>query len=106
MDLLKKWLINAGIEDITKASEEEQATYFKYKKTLTEGELTVDKIKEFCQDEKIHIEKQWQNLENSTQKNERLIIIHTIYSRLLEVIEAPKKEKEIAEKYLQELIDK
>jgi len=84
----------------------EKQKFAEWDRVLSEGEINADKIKEFCKNQIKIIELQWKNLDNDTQKNERLIVFHTVYSVLVNLIEAPQTEKENLEKYLTELLNK
>lgn len=105
MEIIKKLLNKRGVEDVTKLSSDEKQDIDRWQKILSEGEITVDKIKAFCDNEIGKIEKNWKDLNNSKEKNERLIIMHTVYSSIIEAIEAPQKQKESLEKYLSQLIE-
>lgn len=104
MFILDKIFKKRGIEDSTQLDEAEQKTYDNWRKILSEGDITVEKIKEFCAQQLSIIENKFKELDNSPEKNQRLIISHNIYKALLDCIEKPKKDKEHLEKYLQELL--
>lgn len=103
--LLEKLLKKRGIKTLTELSEEESEDFDRWNKVLSEGEITVEKIIEFCKNQVNLIENQWKNMDNSQAKNERLILLHTVYKTILEAITAPKVEKERLESYLQQLLD-
>lgn len=103
--LLTKLLKKRGIEDVTKLSSDEKADFDRFEKILSEGEITVDKIRKFCENQTSVIEKQWRDFGNDPRKNERLIVAHTIYKTLLEAIEAPRSERERLEHYLTSLLE-
>ena len=84
--------------------EEEKETFQRWEGRLSQGEITVDKIKLFCENQKKLIESKWQDIHSSPQTNERLIVFHVVYSKLLETINAPSTERENLEKYLQQLL--
>ena len=84
---------------------EEKKTFDGWQATLTAKKVTAPQIAEFCDRQKSAIETQWTNLENNTQKNERLILLHTIYSKISSLIQSDKNERESLEKYLTTLID-
>lgn len=102
MGILERWLSKKtngkGLPDL---NEEERATFEKYQAILSDGEITVDKVAQFCENQIKVIEKQWKNLDNPKEKNDRLIIFHTVYSTLLEVIRSPQQARETLEKYLE-----
>lgn len=93
-----------GVESVDKLTTEEKVDFDRWHKILSDGEVTVEKIQRFCVSQKHLIETDWANLNNSKEKNERLIIAHTIYTKLLGVIEQPQSEKEALEKHLNSLL--
>lgn len=99
-DLFKK----NKIESIKDLSNDEQEVYEKWQKILSEGEMSIDKIVSFCNNQITLIENQWKDFNNSKEKNERLIIAYTMYRTLVDIITNPNAEKEALEKYLQDLI--
>ena len=103
--ILERLLKKRGIKDVSVLSNDEKADFDRWNKVLSEGEISVEKIKTFCQQQIKLIESQWKNLDNSERKNERLIVMHVVYSAILEAIEAPKIERENLEKYLVGLIE-
>lgn len=104
MSILDKVLEKKGIKDVTKLSKEEAEDFDRWERILSEGEMTLDKVAEFCDSQVTIIERQWANLDNSNAKNERLILLHTVYSKIKGVITSPQAEKEQLEKYLQQLL--
>ena len=103
--LLSKLLKKRGIEKVTDLSQSEAEDFDRWNKVLSEGEVTVKKIEDFCRNQISFIETQWKNLDNSTQKNERLIALHTVYSSILSAIQAPLDSREKIERFLKELLD-
>ncbi len=104
ISILSKLLKKRGIQNVEELSSEEREKFDSWQKILSSGEITVDKIKEFCYNEIKRIESQWKDLNNSHEKNQRLIIMHTVYKQLSILIDSPKTERESLEKYLQSLI--
>lgn len=103
--LISRLFEKRKIVDLQSLSNEENETFRKWDAILSTEEVTPDSIKKFCLQQREFIERQWDNLDNSERKNERLILQHTMYSKLLSVIDAPQKEREQLESYLQSLID-
>ena len=103
-NLLYRLLHKRGVKDVTELDDFEKQDFEKWNKILSGGELTVEKIKQFCESQVKVIEGQWRNLDNVKEKNERLITQHIIYKTLLELIEAPNKERENLETYLESLL--
>jgi len=104
MNLLSRLLEKRGIKDRSELAGEEREQFNRWQGILSGGDITVDKIKEFCETQKSIIDTQFENKDNSVQKNERLIVAHTIYSKLIRLITAPQSEKEALEKYLEALL--
>lgn len=95
-----------GIKSVNDMTPEEKETLKAWEGVLSRGEVTVDSIRQFCENQVKAIELQWRGLDNTEKKNERLIILHTVYSTLIQLITAPTLEKENLEKYLEELVSK
>ncbi len=102
--LLEKLLKKRKISDSSLLSKEEADTFDRWNSILGQGGITVDKIKEFCKTQVELIETQWDNMDNSIQKNERFILLHSVYRNLLKVIDSPATERESLEKYLTNLL--
>lgn len=102
--LLTKLLAKRGIkrEDLDK----EEKKWFDEKEKILSGEdINLEKVQKFCEAQIASIEAQFKNLENDTKKNERLIIMHNVYSALRNVITAPAVERAVLEEYLTKLIN-
>ncbi len=101
---LEKYLQKIGVKNSNELSEEEKQTFDEWKGILSGGQVTVDKIKQFCTEQIKVIEGQWKNLDNSPQKNERLILLHTVYSTLSDLITSPEADRERLEKQLDQML--
>ncbi len=82
----------------------EKGQFENWEKILSEEPITVQVIEDFCKDQISKIEMQWGDFSNASQKNERLVIAHTIYSAILKATKAPKVERESLERYLNQII--
>ncbi len=102
--LLQQWLAKLKIKSSVELQGEEKATFERWQGILSSGEVTVDKLRLFCESQKSLIEAQWKDFSNPQVKNDRLIAQHIVYSVLLDAIKAPASERETLEKYLQTLI--
>jgi glutamyl-tRNA reductase len=112
--LLAKLLDKRGIKNINELRvdnelrehgiKDELGQFEEWNRILSEDPITTDKIAQFCQAQLKIIENQWKNLDNSKEKNERLILLHTVYSTLKELISAPATEREQLEKYINQLL--
>ena len=85
-------------------SPDELADFGRWEKILEGGEVTIEKVGEFCKAQISAVEAQWKDLDNDPKKNERLIIAHTIYSTILKALTAPEAERSALESYLNKLI--
>ena len=83
---------------------EERKWFDEKEKILSGGDITLDTVQKFCEAQIALIESQFKNLENETKKNERLIIMHNVYSSLKNVMSAPAVERAVQEEYLNKLI--
>ena len=86
-------------------SPEEKADFQRWEVILSEGELTIDKIMNFCDAQLNIIEGQFKDLDRTEKKNERLILLHSVYKTLRNIGNATNKEKENLENYLNNLIN-
>lgn len=102
-NVISKVLEKKGIkpEELTK---EEQATIDQWQKTLSSGDITLDTISAFCNQNLAFIEAQFRDLNNSHEKTSRLVLLHSVYTALRNVINAPKAERESLENYLNQLL--
>ena len=103
--LLSKLLQKRGIENIEDLSKEEKTWFDEKQRVLSQNdEISLEDFRKFCQTQIDLIEGQWKNLDNSKEKNERLIGLFTVYSTLKKIIAAPKGERELLEDYLTQLL--
>ena len=103
--LLSNLLKKRGIPNTDALSKEEKEWFEEKEKILAlSDEVTVKDFIKFCQSQLNIIEDQWKNLDNSTQKNERLIILHTVYSTILKATTASRVERELLEDHLTQLL--
>jgi hypothetical protein len=103
-NLLNQLLRKRNVE-VDSLETSEKATFDSWNKILSSSDVTVEKIKEFCENQIRLIEGKWRNLDNTSNKNDRLITQHSVYKALLQAIDAPTKERENLEKYLVDLIE-
>jgi len=102
--LLEKLLKKRKIDNVTKLSSEEKETFEAWNKVLSEGEITVERISEFCQGQIDVIESKWKDLNIDNKKKAEWIPIHNVYSTILLAIKSPRSAKEALEKQLINLI--
>jgi hypothetical protein len=103
MSILTQFLEKKGIKDPEELSQDERQVYLEWKRILSDdGEMTVDKIKQFCENQVDVIESKWKDLEYG--KKADLIPYHTCYKLIIGAIDSPKGEREALEKHLNQLI--
>ena len=102
--LLQKLFAKRGIKDATELDSEERETFETWNKVLSEGDITVEKISEFCESQISVIESKWKDLSINNDKKAEWIPIHNVYSTLLLVIKSPTSAKEALEAQLKELV--
>lgn len=103
--LIEKLFKYRGIEDFNSLSLAEKQDYDRWQKILTEGEITVNKIKEFCSQQISIIHAKFKE-DNTNERNNKLIAMHNVYKSILDIIEKPKVEREQLEKFLHDLLEK
>lgn len=101
--LIAKLFEKRGIQELTELSVEEKKDLDRWQKTLSEGEITVEKIERFCRQQIKVIENEWKT---ATQARiDHLVQRHIVYTAILGIITEPAAEKENLERYLSQLID-
>ena len=94
-----------GIKDpATELSSEEKATLDNWRKILSEGEITVPAIKNFCDYHLSVIEGAFRDISKTDAEKARLTLLHSVYSGIRDLIQSPKSEREALEKYLTSLL--
>lgn len=105
-NLIREWLEKLNIKDASKElSAEEQVTLNNWRRILSaEGDITVDKIKEFCEIQLVTIETQFRDPGKSDREKANLTLVHSVYSTMKALIVSPRAEREALEKYLSTLV--
>ena len=86
-------------------SEDEKQNFDRWDLILSgEGEMTIEKLEEFCDEQINTIEEQFTNPDNSDKKDTYLKACLVVYSALRKAIHAPQAERQALERYLQQLI--
>lgn len=102
---LSKFLEKVGVKDLKDLSKEEKEVFDKWSKILSEEkELTLNDLKDFCENQVKIIEAKWRNYDKKNEEKAELIPYHTVYKTLLEAINSPRSSREALEKYLNQLI--
>lgn len=104
MSKIDELLEKRGIKDVSTLDDGEKQTFDRWQKILSDGEINVDKIKQFCLNQVQVIEHKWKDLDNSDNKLQRLITMHVVYKTILDALDKPAQERENLEKYLAQMI--
>lgn len=104
-ELLQKLFRKRGIETIDQLDKEEQKTFKDWQSVLSKEELTTKDIKNFCQSQVELIESRWADYGLDQSKKAELIPYHTVYQKLIKVVDSPKQMRESLEKNLQQLLE-
>lgn len=102
--LLNRLLEKRGIKGVEELMPEEKADFDRYQKVLSEGEMTLEKLTSFIETQIKLLEAKLRDLDNSSQKNDRLICTLNVYKVLSQSITAPLAEREALERYLNSLL--
>jgi len=92
------------IKDLKDLDPDEKADFDRWTKILSEGEITVDKILDFCKSQISIIENKWKASPTSWEENAKLIPYHTVYSSLSKMITTPRADKKSVEEELDSLL--
>lgn len=84
---------------------DEKKDFERWQDILSE-EVTVESITKFCAMQRDTIEQQFGNLDNTPEKNSRLALLHSVYSKIEKVSAGEGTEKASLVRYLTDLIDK
>lgn len=104
MNLISRIMEKRGIKNVEDLDREERATLERWEKILSESEITVNKIREFCAAQISTIEGKWRA--NPENPSVNLIHYHNVYKTLLSLIDGPRSERENLERYLNQLLEK
>ena len=104
MPILEKLLKKRGINSIEELREDEKEVFDRWDKVLSDGDITLEKVVQFCNGQIASIEDRWKDLNAPQEKNERLIIHHTVYRTIRDIITKPQAERANLEKYLNSLL--
>ena len=104
-NLITQYLEKRGINDpAIDLTPDERITLEGWKKIMSNGEMTVDRIKEFCEYQTGLIEAQFRDPSKSDREKANLTLIYSVYSSVRNMIVSPIAEREALEKHLTSLI--
>ena len=106
LPILEKLLKSRRIEKVEDLNQEEKTDFLRWEQILSSGEVTIEKIAAFCANQLDAIKANLKNVDNSTEKNSRLIMLQNVYDSILEAINAPQERRKEIENYLHQLIEK
>lgn len=102
--LLEKYLKAKGINSELDLTDEERISFDRWQAVLIGKEIKIEDIIQFCNTQIDLLESQFGNIENSSQKIDRLTFLHSIYRRLLGLLTSPQKEREQLEANLTSML--
>ena len=104
MNILSKLLQKKGIKSVEELTQEERRDFDQWKRVLSKEDINTKDIEEFCSAQIKTIEAQFKDLSISKEKLERLVLLHSVYSSIKDLINSPRAERENLEKYLTQLL--
>lgn len=102
--LLEKYLDKKSIASIDQLDADEKATLKQWEVTLKGKEVTVADVVDFCQVQLGFIERQFDNLDTPAGRNDRLVLMHSLYRKICTLLTAPQKERAALEAKLTDMI--
>lgn len=100
MNILEQFLQKRGVDNVEDLSDTDKGVLKQYQNVFKKADTSVADIQKFCQQQIESIETRLDDVDNSPQKQDRLVILLSVYRKIISLIEAPKKEKERLEAYL------
>ena len=103
-DLIHKILEKKGINKITELSHDERVEYDRWNAIIEGSEITVPKIKEFCESQIRLIEGRYASGDATDKQDIMLRASLHIYLNLIKLIDSPEIERGNLEKYLTQIL--
>jgi len=104
--LLEKYLKKLGVDSITGLSNEERVVFDNWNSVLDGVDVTGETLKNFCQAQLDIIDTLWDNLDNSGEKNDKLVLLRIVYRKLIVLIDSNKNKKAEVEAEITTLLRK
>lgn len=103
MSVIDKVLEKRGLkpEELTP---EERVTIDSWRSIFEGSEVSVKSIGMFCENNIKTIESKFKEIDTPPQKLQALVLLHSVYSSLLSLINNPQAEKKALEEYLSSLL--
>lgn len=105
-NLLTKIFQKREIKSFNDLDTEEKLTFENWDKVLSKGELNIDDVKKFCQNQINIIENKWADYNLDENRKSKLLPYFTVYKMLLKAIDSPRSAREALEKNLLQLLEK
>ena len=99
-DVIQKLGLKTG-----EMTEEEKQTFDTWNHVLSEDEITVERVAEFCERMQFAIESKWTNKYRDRTNDPFLADIHSVYGTIKRLITSKKSEREALEVQLQKMLD-
>lgn len=101
--LIKRIFDKKGLDE-KDLSDDDKQEYEKWERILSAKPVTLESLKEYFDSQKSIIEDLLGNLDNTTQKNDRLIAQHSVYKTMAKALTASDEERKQLEQYLQSML--
>jgi len=102
--LIENLFKKRGIESVDSLAPDEKSVFDRYQFILSNETVSLEQMVEFIKVQKGLVEQRFE-LDNSPAKAKNLELLFTVYSKLLNMIEGPKAERESLIKYLESQLD-
>lgn len=102
--LIQKVFDRKGISKITELTPDERVEYDRWQAIIDGSEITVEKIREFCESQVKIIENKYATGETTDKQDVYLRASLHIYLNLIKLLDSPEVDRNNLEKYLTNLI--
>lgn len=99
---IQQLLEKRGIKDINELTPEEKKDLDRWQSVLSEGQMSVEKIVEFCKNQIASIKLEMKKVDTTADKIQRLVCHFNVYDTLLNAIQGQKSERDQLERWLQD----
>lgn len=103
-NILSRLLGKRGIKDVSELAPEERGTFEEWKRILETEQVSPESLVEFCNGQLTLIEAKFGDVDNSDDKVRRLVLLHSVYASVRNLISSPKAEREALIRYLTSLL--
>ena len=106
MSIITELLKRRGIKSKEELIKEELQEFEQWETILAKEDISLKDVEEFCKIQLSITEGKFKDLDNTPQKTEKLVLLHSVYSGIRNLINSPRQERENLENYLRQLLDK